>query len=183
MNELQASQAMSKDFVRVNAMSTVKESLGAMLAGGQRCALVVDENDLLEGIMSSSDLQREVLRATEESVFSDVPIIVEVDTMLVAAICTSSIENVADGHNIVVCYPDTTLRAAEELMQPRGLRQLPVVTRVGRQWQDRGHKVVGLLHRETISQCVKDEASKRLAAMLEQKAKEEDFSPLSDGAH
>lgn len=75
---LQASQAMSKDFVRVNAMSTVKESLGAMLAGGQRCALVVDENDLLEGIMSSSDLQREVLRATEESVFSDVPIIVEV---------------------------------------------------------------------------------------------------------
>lgn len=182
MNELQASQAMSKDFVRVNAMSTVKESLGAMLAGGQRCALVVDENDLLEGIMSSSDLQREVLRATEESVFSDVPIIVEVDTMLVAAICTSSIENVADGHNIVVCYPDTTLRAAEELMQPLGLHQLSVVTLVGRQWQDCGHKVVGLLHREMIPQCVKAEASKRIATMLEQKAKE-DFPSLSNGAH
>lgn len=64
--------------MKVNAMATVKESVGAMLAGGQRCALVVDENDLLEGIVSSSDLQREVLRATEESVFSDLPIIVEV---------------------------------------------------------------------------------------------------------
>jgi CBS-domain-containing membrane protein len=70
---------MSKDFVRVNAMTTVKESMGAMLAGGQRVAMVVDENDLLEGIMSSSDLQREVFRAVEESVFSDVPIIVEVN--------------------------------------------------------------------------------------------------------
>lgn len=75
---LQASQAMSKDFVKVNAMATVKECIGAMLATGQRCALVVDENDLLEGIMSSSDLQREVLRATEETAFSDTPIIVEV---------------------------------------------------------------------------------------------------------
>lgn len=80
---------------------------------------------------------------------------VQVDTMLVAAICTTSIQNVADGHNVVVCYPDTTLQAAEELMQPRGLHQLPVVTRVGRQWQDRGHKVVGVLHREAIPLCIK----------------------------
>ena len=75
---LQVAQAMSKDFVKVNAMATVKEGLGAMLAGGQRCALVVDESDILEGIISSSDLQREVLRAVEESVFSDVPAVVEV---------------------------------------------------------------------------------------------------------
>lgn len=75
---LQAAAAMSKDFVSVNAMTTVKETLGAMLAGGQRCALVVDENDLLEGIMSARDLQREVLRAVEESVYSDAPITVDV---------------------------------------------------------------------------------------------------------
>lgn len=86
---LQASQAMSKDFVKVNAMATVKESLGAMLAGGQRCALVVDENDLLEGIMSSSDLQREVLRAAEESVFSDAPITVEVCLLVMLILITN----------------------------------------------------------------------------------------------
>ena len=75
--------------------------------------------------------------------------------MLVAGTCTSSVENVSDGHSIVVCYPDTTLRAAQALMQPRDLHQLPVVTRVGRQWQDRGHKVVGVLHRCRIPNCIK----------------------------
>jgi len=81
---------MSKDFVKVNAMATVKESVGAMLAGGQRCALVVDENDLLEGIMTSSDLQREVFRATEESAFSDTPIIVEVCLLLLLSCSAAS---------------------------------------------------------------------------------------------
>ena len=69
---------MSKDFVKVNAMATVKESLGAMLAGGQRCALIVDEDDLLEGILTPSDLQREVLGTVEESVVSGSPAGLEV---------------------------------------------------------------------------------------------------------
>lgn len=73
---------MSKDFVRVNAMATVKESMGAMLAGGHCCALVVDENDLLEGIMVPTDLQREVLRAVEESLCSAVPVVLEVRSFL-----------------------------------------------------------------------------------------------------
>jgi len=80
---------------------------------------------------------------------------VQTDTILVAAICTSNIESGSDGHNIAVCYPDTSLKDAEELMQSRNLIQLPVVTRFGRQWQDRGHKVVGVLHRETIPKCIK----------------------------
>lgn len=79
----------------------------------------------------------------------------QTDNILVAAICTSSIENAYDGLSIAVCFPDTSLRAAEELMQSRGLLQIPVVTRVGRQWQDRGHKVVGVLHLERIPSCLK----------------------------
>lgn len=66
---------------------------------------------------------------------------------MVAAICTSNIENVS---KIVVCYPDTSLQAAKELMQLHSLLQLPVITRVGKQWQERGHKMVGVLHKETI---------------------------------
>ena len=79
----------------------------------------------------------------------------QLDAMLVASTCTSSVENESDGHCIVVCYPDTTLAAALALMKPRGLHQLPVVTRVGRQWQDRGHKVVGVLHRFSLRKCIK----------------------------
>ncbi len=70
--------AMSTDYVKVNAMATIKEAFGVMVAGQQRCALVVDENDLLEGLITPSDLQREVLRAAEASVYSDEAIIVEV---------------------------------------------------------------------------------------------------------
>lgn len=75
--------------------------------------------------------------------------------MLVVAICTRHSGIAGDPPNLVVCYPDTNLHAAEELMLPRGLHQLPVVTRIGSQWQDRGHKVVGVLHRESIPICTR----------------------------
>jgi CBS domain-containing protein len=54
---------MSKSFVKVLATATVKESVQAMLDARQSCAFVVDENDLLEGIMTLSDLKQVVLRA------------------------------------------------------------------------------------------------------------------------
>lgn len=63
----QVSQAMSKSFVKVQAIATVKETIGQILLKQQRCALVVDENDLLEGIFTFSDLESEVMRAAESS--------------------------------------------------------------------------------------------------------------------
>lgn len=75
--------------------------------------------------------------------------------MLVAAICTGKGDTEGDHTNLVVCYPDTNLHTALELMRPLGLHQLPVVTRVGTQWQDRGHKVVGVLNCEAIPDCIK----------------------------
>jgi CBS domain containing-hemolysin-like protein len=78
LEKIQVREAMSTDYVKVHAMATIKEAFGVMVAGRQRCALVVDENDLLEGLITPSDLQREVLRAAEESVYSDEAIIVEV---------------------------------------------------------------------------------------------------------
>jgi len=74
---------------------------------------------------------------------------------LVAAICTSNIESGSNSQNIVVCYPDTSLSDAQELMKLRSLLQLPIVTHVGRQWQDRNNKVVGVLYCEAIPQCIK----------------------------
>jgi CBS domain containing-hemolysin-like protein len=63
---IQVVQAMARDCVKVHATATVKETLGAVVAARQDCALVVDENGLLEGILTPSDLQGKVLRATEE---------------------------------------------------------------------------------------------------------------------
>ena len=46
---------------------------------------------------------------------------------------------------LIVCFPDMTLRAARHLMLPRSLTVLPVVSRSGRRWQDRGRRLVGVL--------------------------------------
>jgi CBS domain containing-hemolysin-like protein len=69
---------MSRDCVKVHATATVKETLGAVVAARQYCALVVDENGLLEGILTPSDLKGEVLKATKEFVSSEEPRDVEV---------------------------------------------------------------------------------------------------------
>lgn len=84
---VQASQAMAKSFVKVSAMATVKETLGLMLAVRQRCALVVDENDLLEGIMTITDLERVVLRAAEDHGSSGGPSILEVLSITITLPC------------------------------------------------------------------------------------------------
>lgn len=75
--------------------------------------------------------------------------------MLVVAICSGLGDGSTHSPNLVVCYPDTNLRAAEELMQPHDLLQLPVVIPGGTQWQGNGCKVVGVLHRESIPVFIK----------------------------
>lgn len=77
------------------------------------------------------------------------------ETVLVASMCVGKGLDVGEGTNLVVCYSDMNLQTAENLMLPTGLHQLPVVTRVGIQWQDRGHKLVGLLHRESITPTIR----------------------------
>ena len=44
---------------------TVREAVGAILGGLQRCCLVVDEDNLLEGIMTLTDLELEAQRAAQ----------------------------------------------------------------------------------------------------------------------
>lgn len=58
---------MSKGYVKVLANATVKETVASMIEVNQKCALVVDDNDLLEGIFTLDDLQREVFRAMKEA--------------------------------------------------------------------------------------------------------------------
>jgi CBS domain-containing protein len=153
MEECLVVQAMARDCVKVHPTATVKETLGAVVAARQDCALVVDENGLLEGILTPSDLQGKVLQATEEFVSSEEASNVEVESTLVAAICTGKGENQGIGTNLVVCYPDMNLQMAKDLMVQHGFRQLPVVTRKGTQWQY--HKLVGLLDDDGITRCVK----------------------------
>ncbi|CAM6082196.1 unnamed protein product [Calypogeia fissa] len=179
-DSIKVSQAMSKTFVTVQAIATVKETIGQILSKQQRCALVVDENDLLEGIFTFSDLEREVMRAAESS-YSGHRAVVDVDKMLVAAICSGKGDNQGQDTDLVVCFPDMSLRAIIEIMDSSGFKQLPVVARAGKRWQDEGRHVVGLINRDAVPRCVREEASKRIAAAILARDDEDDDGPLLDG--
>lgn len=54
----QVNQAMSKIFVKVLSSATVTEVLKLLHDKQQNCALVVDPEDCLEGIITLGDMQR-----------------------------------------------------------------------------------------------------------------------------
>ncbi|KAL3684926.1 hypothetical protein R1sor_002948 [Riccia sorocarpa] len=178
MDTIKVSQAMSKHFVKVLPFATVKETIAAMLKGGKRCAHVVDENDLLEGIFTCADLENEVLKAAEMTVMGD-PTLLEVEKTLVAALCSGKGDNQGEDTDLVVCFPDMSLRSVLDLMNSCDLDELPVVARAGKRWQDQGRQLVGVIDRSSIPRCVKEEASKRIAEAL--KRSHEDDGPMLDG--
>jgi len=56
---------------------------------------------------------------------------------------------------ILTCYPNTTLAMAKELMEAKGIKQLPVVKRGGDQNRERKRRIVGLLHYDALWQCLR----------------------------
>lgn len=178
LDELKVGQAMSKSFAKVQATATVKEAVQAMVEIRQSCVLVVDENDLLEGIMTLSDLQQNVFEAAVATSQGNATVI-DANFTLVAAICTGNY-NGADGGEgsddrcgIVVCYPDMSLSVAQRILVNRHVKQLPVVARGGRRWQDRGRKICGILTEEDISVFLRREATKRVLALVKREEEEE----------
>lgn len=177
LEELKVEQAMSKFFAKVHATATVKEAVKAMLDVQQSCVLVVDDNDLLEGVMTTSDLQRDVLRAAMATAQGDVTLF-DVNTTLVAAVCSGNLGDCEDDESdFVVCYPDMSLKSALRLFALNSVQHIPVVSRGGRRWQDRGRKLSALLTRNAISVCLRREATKRVMAFM----KKEDEEELSFG--
>ncbi|CAI5536399.1 unnamed protein product [Closterium sp. Naga37s-1] len=94
------------------------------------------------------------------------PVGVEVHEMLVGAVCTGTTAH--GDSDLVVCFPDQKLRAARHLMLPRNLTVLPVVSRSGKRWQDRGRKLVGVLEASAIRATCQAEATRRILGVPEE---------------
>lgn len=62
---------MWKDYVRVPPTVTLKETLKLMHDRKQNCALVVDAEDLLEGILTSGDIRRALSKSSTDAPNSD----------------------------------------------------------------------------------------------------------------
>ncbi|KAH9312937.1 hypothetical protein KI387_027972 [Taxus chinensis] len=179
LHELKVVQAMSKSYIKVSANCSVKDAIQLMLEFQQNCVLVVDDEDLLEGIMTLGDLQREVQGTADTNVHSDMTTL-DVNTTLVSAVCTRRIHYRGHERGILICYPDTDLMMAKEIMEARGIKQLPVVKRIGERRQECGRKLVGLLYYDAIADCVR-EARQRVVVLVSQSRKDKNDEILLTG--
>lgn len=67
----QVSEAMTTKFVKVFLKLTVREALKCMHDGQQNCALVVDTEDHLEGIITFGDIKRSLSKNSSGASSSD----------------------------------------------------------------------------------------------------------------
>lgn len=67
----QVSRAMSNNYVKVPVSVTMKEAIKCMLDNHQNCVLVVDDEDLLEGILTFGDVRRFQSKKSSDTSKSD----------------------------------------------------------------------------------------------------------------
>ncbi|KAL5972302.1 hypothetical protein ACLOJK_041555 [Asimina triloba] len=179
LDELKVSQAMSKYYLKVSQQVTLKEAIKFMNENQQNCVLVIDAQDLLVGILTLGDVQRTLSKMAVSSPKSNMstsdyvypamkkPSALEqqndtlntyyfpqVNTCLVSSVCTRGMLYQGRERGLLTCYPDTDLEIAKELMEAKGVKQLPVVRRGGNTGKERKRRVVGLLHYESIWHCL-----------------------------
>lgn len=63
----QVSQAMSDNYLKVSPSQSIREALNCMSDGQQNCALVVDADDYLEGILTYGDINRWLFRRSGDA--------------------------------------------------------------------------------------------------------------------
>ncbi|XP_077237458.1 chloride channel F [Tasmannia lanceolata] len=180
LGDLKVSQAMSKNYVKVSPTITLKEAIKIMHDSHQNCVLVVGVEDLLEGILTLGDIQRRLSKTNDNDADGDSTIL-DVNTCLVSSVFTRGIRYQGSERGILTCYPDLDLATAKELMEAKGIKQLPVVRRGGDLRKERKRKVVALLHYDSIWHCLREEVDRCKSSY--QPRKEEDLQEIISNGH
>lgn len=160
LDNLKVSRAMSMSFVKVETSVMLKEVLDLMHERQQNCVLVVDSEDILEGILTIGDVRRggfNTCTKTSSSLKEDSAIL-DVSTCSISSYITRGFHYRGSERGLVTCFPDTDLTMAKELMEAKGVKQLPVVKRGG---HPRKRKLVALLRYESIGHCLREEVERR----------------------
>ncbi|CAK7323904.1 unnamed protein product [Dovyalis caffra] len=159
LEDLKVSKAMSKNYAKVSVSLTLKEAIKYMHDSKQNCVLIVDNEDLLEGILTHGDIKR--LSKTSSDASTGDSTIIDVNTRLVSTVCTRGISYRGQSRGLLTCYADTDLAMAKELMEAKGIKQLPVVKRSGGSRKDWKRRVVAILHYDSIWICLREEMTRR----------------------
>ncbi|KGN55984.1 chloride channel protein CLC-f [Cucumis sativus] len=149
LEDLKVSQAMSKNYLKVSLSTYLKDALKYMKDNQQNCALVVDDDDFLEGILTHGDIKRYLFKKYGDAFMGDS---LSVDTCLVSSIYTRGIRYRGRERGILTCYPDTALATAKELMEAKGIKQLPVVMR----GKEKKRRIVAILYYNSLISCLRE---------------------------
>ncbi|XVF01686.1 hypothetical protein REPUB_Repub04eG0109800 [Reevesia pubescens] len=131
------SEAMRTRYVTVMMSTLLTEVVTLMLAEKQSCAIVVDNDNLLMGLLTLTDIYEFSKSAKDKSLDSKVP--------LVSEMCST------DGAKCKVPWtatPTMDILSAEMIMKKHGLSQVPVISQ---HVKDCRGRPVGLLDRECIN--------------------------------
>nr|KJB45521.1 hypothetical protein B456_007G309900 [Gossypium raimondii] len=168
LEDLGVSEAMSKKYLKVSMAVTVKEAMKCMHDSHQNCALVVDKDDLLEGILTYGDIRR-YLSKKQSDVSIDDSTALDVNTCVVSSVCTRGISYRGQERALLICYPETNLAIAKVLMEAKEIKQLPVVKSSGEPRQGRKRRIVGVLYYESIWNCLREEINHRKSVHQQRK--------------
>jgi len=136
LRQLPVSQAMHQDFLALPSSLSVLQAGLALTRHQTRSALVVDEANQLQGIVTLQDIRRAISRSEKEvNVHIEQEFPTSPSNQKLGDICTK---------DLLYVYKDEPLSEAIARMAARGLRQLPVVDR------DNPHHILGLLEQERI---------------------------------
>ncbi|KAL3508297.1 hypothetical protein ACH5RR_027698 [Cinchona calisaya] len=160
LEDLKVSQVMSNGFLKVPPNQTIKEALSCMHDSQQKCVLITDAEDYLEGILTYGDIKRYLLNNSDDSSNSNSSL-PDVSTCPVSSICTRGISYRGRHCGLLTCYPDTDLAIAKQLMEAKGIKQLPVVKRGGDNQKERKRKVIAVLFYDSILKSLRDEIDRR----------------------
>ncbi|GKV08520.1 hypothetical protein SLEP1_g20137 [Rubroshorea leprosula] len=169
LENLKVARAMSKKYLKVSMVVTLKEAVKCMHDNHQKCVLVVDDEDFLEGILTNGDAQRYLSQKSSDTSKSDLTH-TNVNTCPVSSICTRGISYRGQERGLLICYPDTELVIAKELMEAKGIKQLPVVKRGGEPQKGRKRRVVGILYYDSIWSSLREEINHRKSVYQHRKA-------------
>eukprot|EP00899_Mesostigma_viride_P028974 jgi/Mesvir1/9261/Mv03126-RA.1 len=154
-------QAMTKRFLKVQANEVVNDVGRTMVMRRRLSAVVVDENDKFLGLVTLDDILKLNLTADSKKATG------ESAAAAAAAVCLQMpvVEMATPRDQLIVAYPDWSVRKAQAKMLPRGLRQLPVVLR------EDPDKVIGLLDKDFLSLELSMEAARGVLTMTATGAK------------
>ncbi|XP_010480103.1 PREDICTED: chloride channel protein CLC-f-like isoform X1 [Camelina sativa] len=164
LEDLKVLRVMSKNYVKVTPGTTLREARNILKDSHQNCLMVVDEDEFLAGILTHGDIRRYLS--------NNVSTILDEDTCPVSSVCTKNITYRGQERGLLTCYPDATVGVAKELMEARGVKQLPVVKRGEVIHKGKRRKLLGLLHYDSIWTFLRDEMSRRRSINDRRKDKE-----------